>query len=118
MTACVEDSGRGRLVRAVRGAERSIHQGRQRLAEKRTATRKAESKVVKIVERLIKALGELVPNDPALRAPTSAGSPTASRAIDRGDREFVCGPTINSVHTVWFEFHEDILSVLGRPRDV
>ena len=34
-----------------------------------------------------------------------------------GLREYVCKPTIDSVHNIWFEFHEDILAVLGRPRD-
>jgi hypothetical protein len=37
--------------------------------------------------------------------------------IDEGDKDFVCKPTIDSVHNIWFEFHEDILSVIGRPRD-
>jgi hypothetical protein len=37
--------------------------------------------------------------------------------VDQGRREFVCKPTLDSVHNIWFEFHEDILAVLGRPRD-
>jgi hypothetical protein len=37
--------------------------------------------------------------------------------VDAGDASFVVTPTKDSVHNVWFEFHEDILSVLGRPRD-
>jgi hypothetical protein len=25
---------------------------------------------------------------------------------------------VDSIHNIWFEFHEDILTLLGRPRDV
>ena len=35
-----------------------------------------------------------------------------------GLREYVCKPTIDFVHNIWFEFHEDFLAVLGRPRDM
>src|SRR6478672_11898080 len=41
------------------------------------------------------------------------GFATGTR-IDEGEKEFVCTPTIDSVHNIWFEFHEDILSVIGR----
>ena len=27
-------------------------------------------------------------------------------------------PSVDSVHNIWFEIHEDILTLLGRPRDV
>ncbi|GAA1160063.1 TrmB family transcriptional regulator [Ornithinicoccus hortensis] len=37
-------------------------------------------------------------------------------AVDRGDTERVSSPTIDSVHNVWFEFHEDLLRTLGRAR--
>jgi hypothetical protein len=78
---------------------------------------KAESKVIRIVERLIKALGDLVPAIPRyVHYVRRFGEGVAH--IDQGERDYVCRPTIDSVHTVWFEFHEDILSVLGRPRDV
>ncbi|MGI3780466.1 MAG: hypothetical protein ACRYG2_06770, partial [Janthinobacterium lividum] len=43
---------------------------------------------------------------------------TALQRVDEGDVAFVTSPTVDSVHNVWFEFHEDILTVLGRPRDV
>jgi hypothetical protein len=78
---------------------------------------KAESKVIKVVERLIKALGELTPTISRYQHYIRRFGDGIVR-IDRGERDYVCGPTIDSVHTVWFEFHEDILSVLGRPRDV
>lgn len=78
---------------------------------------KALSRVVKVVERLVKALRDMLPRLP--RYETYIRRFTDGVAlIDQGKREYVCGPTLDSVHTVWFEFHEDILSVIGRPRDV
>jgi hypothetical protein len=78
---------------------------------------KAESKIIRVVERLIKSLGELTTVIPRYDQYVRRFGESVAR-IDRGERDYVCGPTIDSVHTIWFEFHEDILSVLGRPRDV
>ena len=78
---------------------------------------RAQTRVVRTVERLIKSLRDLVPKIPRYEAYARRFADGVA-AIDRGAVEFVCNPTINSIHTVWFEFHEDILSVLGRPRDV
>ena len=79
---------------------------------------KAESKVLKIGERLIRAIGEIVPIIPRYETYVRRFTDGVAR-IDRGERDYICGPTDPiPVHTVWFEFHEDILSVLGRPRDV
>ncbi len=78
---------------------------------------KAETKVIRIVERLMKALGELTPTIPRYAHYVRRFGDGVAR-IDRGERDYLCGPTIDSVHTIWFEFHEDILSVIGRPRDV
>lgn len=36
--------------------------------------------------------------------------------VDSGDIGFVSDPTRDSVHNVWFEFHEDLLRTLGRKR--
>ena len=79
--------------------------------------RERETKVVKTVERLIKSLRDLASEIPRYQAYARRFADGVA-AIDRGAVEFVCNPTIDSVHTVWFDFHEDILSVLGRPRDV
>ena len=78
---------------------------------------KAEARIMKIAERLIKAVGEIVPIIPRYENYVRRLAAGIAR-VDRGERDYVCGPTIDSVHTIWFEFHEDILSVLGRPRDV
>lgn len=41
---------------------------------------------------------------------------TAVEAIDAGRHELVSSPTLDSVHNIWFEFHEDLLRTLGRER--
>lgn len=41
---------------------------------------------------------------------------TALREIDAGNIDYVAKPTVQSVHNVWFEFHEDLLRILGRER--
>ena len=78
---------------------------------------KAELKVIRIAERLAKAIGELTPAIPRHERYVRRLGEAIAR-VDRGERDYICGPTIDSVHTIWFEFHEDVLSVLGRPRDV
>jgi len=40
----------------------------------------------------------------------------AMAAVDEGRPELVSSPTADSVHTIWFEFHEDLLRALGRER--
>ena len=42
----------------------------------------------------------------------------ALERVDQGQTEYVVSPSVDSIHTIWFEFHEDILTLLGRPRDV
>ena len=42
---------------------------------------------------------------------------TAIEKVDLGDRSFVTNPRADSIHNIWFEFHEDILAVVGRPRE-
>jgi hypothetical protein len=38
------------------------------------------------------------------------------RLLDDGDFEYFTKPFIDSYHTVWFEFHEDLIAMLGRER--
>ena len=42
----------------------------------------------------------------------------ALERVDEGQSEYVVSPSVDSIHNIWFEFHEDILTLLGRPRDV
>ena len=48
-------------------------------------------------------------------APETFESSAEADAIAGSER--LARPMVDSVHNIWFEFHEDILSVLGRPRD-
>jgi hypothetical protein len=78
-----------------------------------------DDKVVARVDRLVQRLGPLLDalavHDPRF-ALYRQRFDAALDAVDRGRREFVSSPTHDSVHTVWFEFHEDLLRALGRTR--
>jgi hypothetical protein len=73
-------------------------------------------KAIKVVERLSKAIEDLVLTIPRYEEFVRRFNRAIDR-VDSGDLEFVSNPTKDSIHNVWFEFHEDILAVLGRPRD-
>lgn len=73
-------------------------------------------KALDVVEQLVRALGALLPQVPRY-ADYQRRFEAASAAIEDGDRDLLCNPRRDSAHNVWFEFHEDILNVLGRPRD-
>lgn len=46
-----------------------------------------------------------------------AGRYTAALAkVDAGQRRWVDSPELDSCHTVWIQFHEDLLATLGIPR--
>ncbi|GLR91703.1 hypothetical protein [Bradyrhizobium iriomotense] len=77
---------------------------------------RVQSRMIKTVERLTKNLQELTPLLPRYEIYVARFNASVTR-VDQGDKDFVCKPTIDSVHNIWFEFHEDILSVIGRPRD-
>ena len=36
--------------------------------------------------------------------------------VDQGNLDFVCTPTVDSLHNIWFELHEDVLLALGKER--
>jgi len=40
----------------------------------------------------------------------------AMQRVEQGERSYVDRPRVDSVHTVWFELHEDLLATLGRSR--
>jgi hypothetical protein len=77
-------------------------------------------------DRVITRIGRLVQRlDPLLTALQQAdprfGSyrdrfAAATEGIDDGRAELVSSPSLDSVHTIWFEFHEDLLRTLGRTR--
>ncbi len=40
----------------------------------------------------------------------------AVTAVDQGQHDLVSSPMADSIHNIWFEFHEDLLRTLGRAR--
>lgn len=36
--------------------------------------------------------------------------------VDAGETKYLSDPTLDSVHNIWFEMHEDILLILGKER--
>jgi hypothetical protein len=77
---------------------------------------RVERKLLQIAEKLSRDIGQLQPKVPRYSAYVRRFEQSMD-LVDQGRREFVCKPTLDSVHNIWFEFHEDILAVLGRPRD-
>lgn len=74
------------------------------------------SQLMKVVERQVTALRKIAPEIP--RYMTYADRfVTATERVDLGDKSFVTNPRADSIHNIWFEFHEDILAVVGRPRE-
>jgi hypothetical protein len=78
---------------------------------------RVQDRVIRVVERLIRALRELTPEVPRYSHYIRRFEAGVA-LVDQGKRERMCDPTIDSIHNIWFEFHEDILAVLGKPRDV
>jgi len=73
-------------------------------------------KLTRIVERHIKALSQTIELIPRYQVYADRFLAALER-VDQGDHSYLTSPTIDSIHNVWFEFHEDILAVLGKPRD-
>ena len=88
----------------------------QQVSEWQGGGERAQGRLMRSVERLVKSLGELVPSIPRY-AGYIRRFEHGLGLIDRGELDYIANPTLDSVHNVWFEFHEDILSVLGRRRD-
>ncbi|MCW2775412.1 MAG: hypothetical protein JWN91_3738 [Nocardioides sp.] len=77
----------------------------------------ALDKVLRLVDRQIKALTSFVGFVPRYQRYVDRFE-AAMEKVEAGHTEWVTSLTLDSVHNVWFELHEDILTVLGRPRDV
>lgn len=74
-------------------------------------------RLLRLVERQIKALGGISAR--VTRYGTYGNRfERALERVDEGRSEYVVSPSVDSIHNIWFEFHEDILTLLGRPRDV
>lgn len=77
---------------------------------------KAQERVISAVERLLKLIGEMTQMLPRYASYIRRFERSVT-TVDQGDQDFVCSPKVDSLHNIWFEFHEDFLAVLGRPRD-
>lgn len=78
---------------------------------------RAQEKMTRLVERMIRALGQVSGDIPRYQRYADRFARAMAKA-DQGQSDFVCRPTVDSMHNIWFEFHEDVLAVVGRPRDV
>jgi len=76
---------------------------------------KVQDRLIGTVERLVKLIGEITPLLPRYAGYTRRFERSVT-TIDQGNADFVCTPTVDSLHNIWFELHEDILLVLGKER--
>ena len=76
----------------------------------------ALDKALTVVEQLSDALATITALLPRY-ADYQRRFTAAIDGIENGDNDLLCNPRRDSAHNIWFEFHEDILSVLGRPRE-
>ena len=73
------------------------------------------SRLEKLVNKTSRLLGELAESVPRFaRYPERLHA--AMERVEEGDIKYVSDPLVDSIHTVWFEMHEDILIVLGKER--
>jgi len=75
-----------------------------------------------ILERLDAVLAELRPLLTELAAAlprlrdVAARFDAAAARVRAGERRWLAGPLIDSVHTIWFELHEELIRLSGRTR--
>jgi len=72
-------------------------------------------KLLKLISRQIRALGSITATVPRYRI-YEARFARSLDLVEAGKKEYISSPTTDSLHNIWFEFHEDILTLLGRPR--
>jgi hypothetical protein len=84
--------------------------------QKSDGDERVQERLVRLVERQISSLRELAKIVPRYENYAVRFERGLSK-IDSGGRDYVCKPTLDSVHNVWFEFHEDILALMGKPRE-
>lgn len=69
----------------------------------------------RLVARLERLLEPFIAHEPRFGAYADRFQ-GALDAVDSGETSLVSDPTRDSVHNIWFEFHEDLLRTLGRAR--
>jgi hypothetical protein len=73
------------------------------------------TRAAKLVERVKRIAGALGDHDPRFLRYGERFDAALDR-VDRGEREYLSSPGLESVHDIWFEFHEDLLRSLGKAR--
>ena len=76
---------------------------------------KVITRAAKLVERLKRIAGALGEHDPRFLRYGERFDAALDR-VDRGERDYLSSPVLESVHNIWFEFHEDLLRSLGKAR--
>lgn len=80
------------------------------------AQERTYSRLARIVERHVDALRDAARWVPRYRHYASRFERSLEN-VDAGRADYVSSPVVDSLHNIWFEFHEDLLAVLGRPRE-
>jgi hypothetical protein len=73
-------------------------------------------KLLRLVERLVTAIGQISAEIPRYRTYEQRFTAAMDR-VDLGNLAYMTSPEVDSIHNIWFEFHEDILAVIGKPRE-
>lgn len=73
------------------------------------------SRIDALLVRGTKLIDELSQREPRLRRYAERLQEAFGR-VDQGDTRYISDPMVDSVHNIWFEFHEDVLQVLCKPR--
>ena len=64
------------------------------------------------VQELVARAAELVPR----LVPYRVRFDTAMEHLQRGDEKYLVSVTLDSYHTIWFQFHEELIEMAGRTR--
>ena len=80
------------------------------------AKERTYSRMARVVERHIEALG-VAAGWVARYSHYATRFGRSLENVDSGRNDYVSSPMVDSLHNIWFEFHEDLLAVLGRPRE-
>jgi hypothetical protein len=76
---------------------------------------KVIARLARLVEQLTPLLSALAGHDGRF-ARYERRFAAAVTAVDTGEHDLVASPMADSIHNIWFEFHEDLLRTLGRTR--
>ncbi len=84
--------------------------------ESDVAQERTYARLARIVERHVEALNAAASWIPRYHH-YAARFERSLEHVDSGRSDYVSSPVVDSLHNIWFEFHEDLLAVLGRPRE-